>query len=128
MEKLYKFKIKSNLDDVCRQYVEIVRCLPPYSGLTNKEREVFAELLYQYNRLPDMADEYKFKILFDYDTKVQMKDRLGMGDAVFKNNLSSLRYKGLITSDNRIPARYLVGISSEGIRVVFDLVIGDGKV
>jgi DNA-binding MarR family transcriptional regulator len=123
MEKIFKFKIKSNLEDICKQYLEIVKCLPPYNGLTNKERDVFAELLYQYMILPDMAAEYKFKILFDYDTKLQMRERLGVTDATFKNNLSSLRCKGLITSDNKVHKQYLFTPGKDGLSVQFDLLL-----
>jgi len=93
-----------------RAFVEI---LQPFIKVRNREGEVFAELLYQCYLRRAMADKKDmFKLVFDYDTREQIQEHLGISSAVLRNTLSALRKKRLII-DNTIPKHYLMDLEEE---------------
>lgn len=47
-----------------------------------------------------------FKLVFDYDTREEIQDKLNISSAVLRNTLTALRKKGLIVN-NTIPRHYL---------------------
>jgi len=89
-----------------RQYLEIIRVFPPYNKLRDKEIDILAEFFRLNNEYSHLDESIKWKIIFEYSTKIQIKDKLNISDANFNNILTSLRSKGLIVN-NKIPTKYL---------------------
>jgi DNA-binding MarR family transcriptional regulator len=87
-----------------RQYLEL---LNPLLKLRGKELDVLAELLYYNHKLIDIPLEHRWKLIFDYDTKMEIRSKLKLSDASMNNNLSALRKKGVI-ENNKVKAAYVV--------------------
>lgn len=95
-----------------RQYLEVVKVFPPFNTLRGKELSVLSELFRLNNEYSNIDSSIRWKVIFQYDTKIQMKNKLGISDANFNNILTSLRSKGLIVK-NRVPDKYLFTIEEE---------------
>ena len=81
-----------------RQLLELLKPIPPFNSMRGQKLDVLAELLY-YNYLYKSIDKLlRYKILFDYETKVKMRETLGLGEARFNNLMSELRKLGIITA------------------------------
>lgn len=87
-----------------RQYLELIN---PILKLRGKELDVLAELMYYNNKMKDISEEHRWKLIFDYDTKAKIKNKLSLSDASLNNNLSALRKKHIIV-ENRIKKAFLV--------------------
>ena len=102
-----------------RQYLEL---LNPIIHLRGKELDVLAELLYHNHSLKSIPEEHRWKLIFDYDTKLKIRNKLKLSEASMNNNLSGLRKKKII-QDNRIAKAYMVEPGKEfllGFKFVID--------
>lgn len=86
----------------------------PMHHMTNQEIKVVALFLFFYNKEKDNfareADLWKF--VFDYDTKLKIREEIEMSNPVFQNILTSLRKKKVLI-DNRIAPYYLINLKKE---------------
>ena len=90
-------------------YLELMSVQNPISSLRRQEKRVLAELMYMNHMIAkdfkDKEDHKKWNVLFDYDTKLSMRERLSMSDQTFANSLTVLRKKGLLSSDNYLHSK-----------------------
>lgn len=97
MEK--KVPIKTDIDKFFIRYLHIVRpLLKPH--LSNGELRVFSELLRINNEYKSIKPELRGKLLFDYDNKIIIMDRLGISYNTLGNIFMALRKKGYIIGNN----------------------------
>lgn len=89
--------IQTNKRLYFRQALEILKPIPPINTLANRELDVLAEFIYYNDKYRDIKEELRAKIIFDYDTKLAMREYLDMGEAPFNNILTSLRKKNILT-------------------------------
>jgi|694.fasta_scaffold73794_3 hypothetical protein len=83
--------------DVYLMYLKITNIFNP---LTTREQELLAYIMY-YNELYSNIDsELRKRILFDYDTKVEIREKMNISEANFNNLISNLKKKGVIVNDN----------------------------
>ena len=94
MEKVVP--VTTNKERFFRQYVEL---LNPILNLRGKELDVLAKLLYCNNEKQYIKAQDRWINIFSYENKVDMRSDLGLSDASFANNLSSLRKKGVIENN-----------------------------
>lgn len=84
----------------------------PFHQLRGHQMTVLGWLLYYHyiykNTIND--ENLVWKLVFDYDTKVKIKEIIGIQDASFQNVLTALRKKGAI-KDNKIIPSYIPVIS-----------------
>jgi hypothetical protein len=88
-------------------YRAFVELLQPFHKLRKRDADVFGEILYQAYLIQDVEDKYRFKLLFDYDTRIEIESYLNISSSILRNSICSLRKKNLILSGNRIPKHYL---------------------
>ena len=102
MKKQKVVNSKSPLRIFFREYLE---ALKGYHGLPNHEAKLLAELMYNYHilegKLPD--DKFRWKVLFDYDTKMEIREYLGISGQALENKLTMLRRKGFIVNGKLNP-------------------------
>lgn len=99
--------IKKEVRQCFRVYVAIIK--PFLRGIRDREADVFAELLYfNYVKrsIPDKED--RFKVIFNSDIKNEILKYIGISDDIYRNCLSSLRKRELITDKGVIHDVYLV--------------------
>jgi hypothetical protein len=115
---LKNIPIKCNDRNFYRYYVEL---LNPIIKLRKKELDVLANLLYYDNKYKDLEDKIRYKIIFDQDTKLEIREALNLSEASLNNNLSELRKKKIIVN-NQISKGYRV-YPGEDNKLVFNFVI-----
>ena len=81
-----------------RQMLELLKSIPPISNLTKANIDVLAELLYYNYMYKNIDIVIRHKILFDYETKVKIREFLNINAASLDNIFTSLRKKGFINS------------------------------
>jgi hypothetical protein len=102
MEK--SIPIKTSSRTFYRQYLEL---LNPLIRLRGKELDVLAALLKYNNKLKDIPEEHRWKIIFEYETKTEIRTELKLSEASMNNNLSALRKKNII-KNNRVVKNLLI--------------------
>lgn len=101
----------------------------PFHKLPKQPQNVLALLLY-YNHIykKDITkDSLRWIIVFDYDTKMLIKEELDMDDGRLQNVLSTLRKKGCIIN-NEIVSTYIPDLELESsvFKLIFNFKIIDG--
>lgn len=125
--KLSRKKVSVPVDkkSLFRQYLSLTK---PIHGLRPKEMDVLALLLY-YNMVegPNFKrEEDRWKKVFDYDTKLKVREELDIEDYSLQNILSSLRKKGAVV-DNQISKYYIPSIAddTEMFQIIFEFKINE---
>lgn len=88
--------IKTTMFRYYRQSLEILKVLPPLNTLRARELDVLAGFLYFDYKYRTVEIEARSKILFDYDTKMELKELISIDEQSFNNCLTSLRKKGVL--------------------------------
>lgn len=86
-----------------RQGLQILKDIPPLNNLSNRELDVLAHLLYYNNFYKSVDESVRGKLIFDYETRVVIRDSIGITEAVLNNLISSLKRKGIIKGKKVIP-------------------------
>jgi hypothetical protein len=73
--------------------------LKPFNLLNNREQQVYSELLYINHELRALEEKKRNKLIFDYDTRREMGQKLGISTSSIYNIMSSLKKKGFIGSN-----------------------------
>ena len=68
----------------------------PYNLLNNREKQVLAELLYVDYELRQLEERRRNKLIFDYDTRREIGQKLSISSNSIYNIMSSLKKKGFI--------------------------------
>lgn len=110
-----------SLKRLFKLWLEITK---PFHGLTPQQQSILALFLYHHYNLKNEITNEKilWKILFDYNTKMKIKEELNLQDQTLQNNLTQLRKKGII-KDNTIVSTYIPELDqdSNNFKIVFDL-------
>ena len=118
MEK--HIKIQTDKSKIFRQWIAT---LQPVIKLRDKEADVLSELLYQNNENKEFPEDKRWIIIFDYNTKRTMMDKLNLSGAHFDNILSGLRKKSIII-DNKV-IKNLLFYPEEKNKITFEFIIND---
>ncbi len=99
-----------------------------FHRLTDQERDVLSLLLYYHYLFKKEISNNTilWKMVFDYDTKMKIKEELDMKDAVLQNTLTSLRKKRVI-KNNTIVNTYVPNLedNAKSFSVIYNLTILD---
>jgi DNA-binding MarR family transcriptional regulator len=80
-----------------RQALEVIRGLPPLDALRTGELDVLGEFMYFNHKFSHIEENLRGRLLFDYDTKQNIADNLGIKSSNLDNIITSLRKKNIIT-------------------------------
>lgn len=72
--------------------------LKPFNKLNNREKQVYSELLYVDYELKNLDEGKRNKLIFDYDTRREIGQKLGISTSSVYNIMSTLKKKGFIGS------------------------------
>lgn len=100
--------------------VSILSCVEPYKKMTETQRDIYTELLTRYFVLQykGSTSEEANRIIFTYDERRRIQDRLRISDSVFRNCLTALRKIGMITGRTLVP-KY---IPTYGQQIIFNFI------
>lgn len=105
--------IKTDNDKFYRQFLEVLKSVPPINKLRPKELDVLAEIVRQNNLLKGYPDEHKNSILLSAASKKEIMDKVGIGADSLNNNLSMLRKYNILSKENRLN-KFFNGIDFNG--------------
>lgn len=105
--------IKTDNDKFYRQFLEVLKSVPPINKLRPKELDVLAEIIRQNNLLKGYPDEHKNSILLSSASKKEIMDNVGIGADSLNNNLSMLRKYNILSKENRLN-KFFNGIDFNG--------------
>lgn len=97
----YRLQLSDNKLRI-RKFLDILGCMKPFSDLTDRERDIFAEYVNGYYELIKRFDEKQtYSILFGYDFIKEISDKLStkkknVSMDLVRNYTSILRKKGLL--------------------------------
>ncbi len=93
------FNVDTTPEKYFHQLIEILRVISPFNQLRRRQREVFAEILYQFYLYRKEDEEEQERIVFDRETKEQIASRLGISIGNLYNIYKELRKVKLLTRD-----------------------------
>lgn len=106
--------------DMLSHWLKVTRV---FNGLTDSEIELLALILFYYFEYKKEItnDTLLWKVVFDYDTKMLIKEELDITDQNLQNKLSVLRKKNVI-KDNKVLGVYIPTIEegSSNFKVIFN--------
>lgn len=116
---------KVSLKESFHKWLELTKT---FNKLTGQEIDIVALFLYNRYMISQSisSDIYINRILFDKDTKAQIRNELDIKPQVFLNILSSLRKKRVLTTDS-INKGYIPRIDKNTLRVVFEFKIQEDE-
>lgn len=117
--------IKTDVRSYFRQALELIKAFPPLNILRNKELDVLSELLYYNYKHRAVPSTDRGKIIFDYATKIEMREYLNeMDEQNFNNHLTALRKKGIL---NKREITMDFGLNPESNEITFKFIMEDIK-
>ncbi len=113
--------INVRIKDLFLQWLKITYM---YHRLSPSIMETLALLLYYHYEYKKVISNQNllWKMVFDYDTKMKIKEELGIKDTSFQNRLSDLRKAGIIV-DNKIIPTYIpnIDLNSKNFQIIYNL-------
>lgn len=85
-----------------RQFLEIIRSIPPLNKLRNRELDILAALMYYNYLYRDLDDDTRAMVVGSKATRKDVKEMLKMNSNVYNNNLSFIRKTGLVDRAGRL--------------------------
>lgn len=128
MNNIKNVNINVKLKSLFFKWLEITK---PFHKLPQQELNVLALLLYYHFKIKHETtnDKILWKIVFDYDTKMKIKEELDITDNTLQNLLSKLRNKKIII-DNKISPVYIPSLSlnAKNFKIIYNFnIIDDDK-
>jgi len=114
-------KIKLDSENYYEHVLKILKAVPPFDKLKQRELEVYSRLLFHYNKLkttyPSETFEQINNRIFNYDCKKLIEEDLGMTEAAFRNKLLALRQCNII--DSKSLKKHFIVTYAENIEFKF---------
>jgi len=107
-----KIRIKTNENNYFHKLILILSNIPPFNKLRPKELELYAYLLKVNHKYRNIPFKERNKLIFNYDTKIEIATSMGIKVSGIYNILSSLRTLKVIEDESLIP-KYVLNKSSE---------------
>tara|TARA_R110000796_G_scaffold236214_1_gene355438 strand:+ start:8881 stop:9249 length:369 start_codon:yes stop_codon:yes gene_type:complete len=116
-----KFRIPCNKRNFFKRWLLITK---PFHKIRPRQIEVLTEILYHHDMLKDdYKDEIElWKVIFDYSTKLKIRNDLNIEDHIIQNSLSILRKSGII-KNNKVIDRYIPIIKNNKYELKFEFII-----
>ena len=105
-----------------RQSLEILKIIPPLNTLRARELDVLSEFLYWNYHYKHLPKDDRWKIIFDYETKLQMREYISIDEQQFNNCMTSLRKKNVMKK-RAIENTY--GINPETPSITFEFKLNE---
>jgi hypothetical protein len=118
-----EINIPTKHDDRYYMLLTFLSAIKPFSFLRKRELQVYAELIKYWHEYKDLTPKQRNKLIFDYDTRLQIAEKYKTSVDNIYNITSALKKKGLIT-DNAIIEKYANLLSLENSYLKINFVYG----
>ena len=92
--------IKTTKEKFYRQFLEVLRNIPPVNKLRPKELDVLSQIMKQADKYRQYDADLRNTIIFSTNIRKEMRDNIGINEDSFNNNLSVLRRYKILSKDN----------------------------
>jgi len=120
MSNIKQANINIHLKELFIRWLDITSA---FHNLTKQQKQVLGLFLYyHYKYQKDITNnKILWKVVFDYDTRQEIKNELGIKDAVLQNILSKFR-KDKIIKDNKIVSTFIPALeqNSNNFKIIFN--------
>lgn len=120
MSNIKQANINIHLKELFIRWLDITSA---FHNLTKQQKQVLGLFLYyHYKYQKDITNnKILWKVVFDYDTRQEIKNELGIKDAVLQNILSKFR-KDKIIKDNKITSTFIPALEqgSNNFKIIFN--------
>lgn len=127
MKNIKQANINVSIKDLFNKWLNITKT---FHNLNNQEQNVLSLFLYHHYLLKKDIKNKKilWKIVFDYDTKLKIKEELNLKDTHLQNLMTRLRKKNIII-DGKINPYFIPEITdkSDNFKVIFNFNIINEK-
>lgn len=113
-----KIRIKTREDTYFLKLILILNNIPPFNKLRPKELELYAHLLTVNHKYRSIPFKERNRVIFNYDTKIEISNKMGIKLSGVYNILSNIRKLGIVERESLIP-KYVLSKSSE-VLFIFD--------
>lgn len=100
-------ELNVTLEQYFRNILISLKPLPPFNQLRERELMVLSQLLMYNYKYRDLPKEERFKLVFDYDTRIKICNSLNISKGFFDNILTMLR-TARILKGKTIRDQYLI--------------------
>lgn len=116
-----KFKIPCNKKSFFRRWLIITS---PFHKLKPRQISVLTEILYYYDIMKDSFDndDDLWASVFDYSTKMKIRENLKIEDYILQNSLSLLRKSGVI-KNNKVIDKFIPTVINDRYKLEFEFII-----
>ncbi len=118
--------VETTEDKYFRQVLELLKPLPPFNKLADQVLDVLAQFLYYNHKYKHIEKVIRFKVLFDYDTKVSMREAVNMTEARFNNILMLLRKENILNKKGLV-SDFGISPEKDGGNIIFEFKIKEDE-
>lgn len=97
-----EINIPTKQDDKYYMLLTFLSAIKPFSTLRKRELQVYAELLKHWHEYEQLTSKQKNKLIFDYDTRLQIAEKYDTSVDNIYNITSALKKKGLLDDSGMI--------------------------
>lgn len=123
--RVMQVTVNTNIKDFFRKRLELLRPFSPYNSLQKRELDTLALLQYYYYTNRDVEISKRHKLIFDYETMLNIREELGLSEASLNNSKLMLRTKGLIDKKSIKPFLIVDPLDVKNTTLTFNLKIND---
>ena len=102
-----KVRVKTQEDTYFLKLLLILNNIPPFNKLRPKELQLYAYLLTANHKYRNIPFKERNTLIFSYDTKIEIANKMGIKLSGVYNLLSNLRAAKILESESLIPKRVL---------------------
>jgi hypothetical protein len=107
-----KIRIKTSEDTYFLKLLLIINNIPPFNKLRPKELELYANLLLVNHKYRNIPFKERNSLIFNYDTKIDISNKMGIKLSGVYNILSNLRKFKILEEESLIP-KYVLNKTNE---------------
>lgn len=114
-----KIRVKTQEDNYFIKLISILHNIPPFDALRPKELQLYAHLLTVNHRYRNIPFVERNRLIFSYETKIEIASKMGIKLVGVYGILSTLRSRKMIEKDSLIP-KYILNKVPELIFIFED--------
>jgi len=116
-----KFKIPCNKRNFFKRWLLITQ---PFHKIKKRQVSILTELLYHHDMLKNdyNNEDDLWKAVFDYETKLKIRNDLNIEDHIIQNSLTILRKAGIIEK-RKIKDKFIPDVKNGKYELKFEFII-----
>jgi hypothetical protein len=110
-----------------RQFLELIRSIPPLNKLRSREIEIFSQILYYNNMYKNLDESSRTILIFSKENRKLMREYLNIDENVFNNNIYSLKKANIISKDYKLNSLFKNLFFEDNFQLKFEFINTEKK-